>query len=519
METLINQTRPRFFVRIKYAYDRSDNRAYRENTIAANQGKHFDELYLHDLINRLKHMDRGSLDSQRTTINNLQFSECWGLDATGNWQNFREDDDGDSLWDLVQNRIANRVNEITDITESVGLSWVTPAYSKAGNMTTIPQPADPTKSFTGTYDAWNRLVKIVNNSTSNTIAACEYDGVKRQTIKTTYSGGVLDETRNLYYSDPDKWQLLEERVNASTEPGRQFVWGLRYQDDLILRDRDTTGNSVLDERLYGLQDANWNLTSISDTTGSIQERYSYSAYGTPAFLDSSFNSRASSSYAWETLFAGYRWCGVSQFYHVRHRILAPRIGWLQRDRLELSAGVNLYEYVYSRPLLYTDPTGEDFRVLLVVVGIVIILLFILFYLSGGCQLTEALVGRREFEQCNTSDPRMICAMQALSDCGFAAAAARMTVGMTNRSVLCNPSADAVGSAASTIEGNPDRPGTTVILTNSVYNCGDIAMQLHAEDARRLGSPPEHNAELAEFLACLNGDPNPDRHPAHKWAHP
>ena len=54
---------------------------------------------------------------------------------------------------LDQSRSVNRVNEITDITESTGPSWVTPAYDRNGNMTTIPKPADPTASFTATYDA------------------------------------------------------------------------------------------------------------------------------------------------------------------------------------------------------------------------------------------------------------------------------------------------------------------------------------------------------------------------------
>ncbi len=33
-----------------------------------------------------------------------------------------------------------QVNEITDVTKTVGASWVTPVYSRAGNMTTMPQP-------------------------------------------------------------------------------------------------------------------------------------------------------------------------------------------------------------------------------------------------------------------------------------------------------------------------------------------------------------------------------------------
>ncbi len=39
---------------------------------------------------------------------------------------------------------ADVVNEIAGISEVVGTSWVMPAYSAVGNMTTLPRLADPT---------------------------------------------------------------------------------------------------------------------------------------------------------------------------------------------------------------------------------------------------------------------------------------------------------------------------------------------------------------------------------------
>lgn len=61
-----------------------------------------------------------------------------------------------------------------------------------------------------------------------------YDGAKRRIIQKKYNSGTLDE--------PSKWQVIEERVDSSNDPDRQFVCGLTYIDDLVLRDRDTTGN-------------------------------------------------------------------------------------------------------------------------------------------------------------------------------------------------------------------------------------------------------------------------------------
>jgi len=340
--------------RIKYGYDRNGNRLWRENTVATAAGKSFDELYDYDLIDRLNEMSRGDLNTLKSEIDNLKFAQDWALDSTGNWRNFREDDDG-AGWALNQQRTPNKVNEITDLTESIGPSWVTPAYSRAGNMTTIPKSADPTAAYTGTYDAWNRLVRIDDGS--NKVAEYEYDGAKRRTVKKTYVSGVLDETRHFFYTEPSKWQVVEERIDTSSDAERQFVWGLRYVDDLVFRDRDTDADGSLDERLYGMQDANWNVTSISNARGTIQERNNYDPYGIATALSSTFAYRGASSFAWETRYVGYRFDSESGLYYVRHRMYHPALSWLQRDPLGLSQGVNLYEYAMSNPTIYVDPTG------------------------------------------------------------------------------------------------------------------------------------------------------------------
>ena len=345
--------------RILYGYDPNGNRLFRQNTVATANGAYFDELYTNDLIDRLSRMDRGQLTEMQNAITNNTFAQCWTLDATGNWAGFREDDTGDGTWDLNQTRTANTVNEITGISESAGPTWVTPEYDAAGNITTMPSGADPTIAQNCIYDAWSRLVSV--SQTETPIRTYIYDAAKRRVIEETYTSGVLSETRHLYYTQPSKWQVIEERVGTSPDLGtaeRQFVWGVRYIDDLVDRDRDTSGDGILNERLFAAQDANWNISAITDSTGELQERYGYSAYGVPVFLTSTFVPLTESSVDWETLYAGYRWQQATGVLHVRNRTLHSMLGtWLQRDPLGTTAGSNLYEYANTRPIGVTDQLG------------------------------------------------------------------------------------------------------------------------------------------------------------------
>jgi len=322
-------------------------------------------------------------------ITNPSFGQSWELDATGNWPGFRQLDVATPGNNLDQQRASNQVNEITGVSQRYGAAWAQPAYDRAGNMTTIPDGNDPTTVINGVYDAWNRLVSVTDESGTTTYS---YDGLGRR-ITQTASGT----TRDAYYSD--QWQVLEERVSttesraaalktparrslvSSTSVDRQFVWGLRYIDDLVLRDRSTTG--VLNERLYALQDANWNMIAVASTAGAVQERYRYSPYGVPAFLSASFTpATLDGSYSWETLYCGYRWDADTGLYQVRNRYLNPQLGaWISRDPLAINTIIdksmetlqtphqedllklmasillNLYSYSKQSPMNHNDALG------------------------------------------------------------------------------------------------------------------------------------------------------------------
>ena len=293
----------------------------------------------------------------------------------------------------VQATMANKVNEITGITNSVGTAWATPSYDSAGNMIGMPNPpatimgttpawvpmteaqwntlteaqwsamtensSTTPQQLSATYDAWNRLV-LITNGTQKVIENV-YDARGYRIRKDTYTSGTLTEARHYYYTPG--WQCVEERIGTTTTAERQFVWGLRYIDDLILRDRSTANNGTINERRYAMQDGNWNTIAICDTTGSVGERYAYSAYGSPVFMNGTGTVQSASAIGFETLCVGYRWDGASpQMYYVRNRFLLAMIGtWNRRDPLGYVDGMSLYTYCKDNALSLIDPMGTTKR--------------------------------------------------------------------------------------------------------------------------------------------------------------
>jgi hypothetical protein len=71
----------------------------------------------------------------------------------------------------------------------------------------------------------------------------------------------------------------------SLTPEVQYVWSPRYVAAAVLWDRNTNGDGLCDgERLYYLNDANFNVTTLVATNGDAVGRFVYEAYGTGTIM-------------------------------------------------------------------------------------------------------------------------------------------------------------------------------------------------------------------------------------------
>ena len=342
--------------RVQYGYDRASNRVWRANPVATAAGAAQDEFYVHDGLQQLSVRQQGVLNADRTGISHLPAQEeDFTYDPLGNWSEYVVQAGGGTTLD--QTRTHNVDNEITTLAGDDSLL----GYDQAGNMTTCPQPADGTSADALTWDAWNRLVAVesVAQVAGNSFtSACLYDGLTRRvsktiTVRTGHTATVT--ARNYFYSD--QWKVLQDQTTARRpqQPDqRQFVWRGCAEDKLILRDQ---GGAAVSPRLFALDDGK-NVSAVCDESGAVAERYGYSGFGTPVFMDAGFTAQDGSNCDWETLFCGYRFDADTGLYQVRYRFLHPQLGrWLSRDPIGEDGGWNIYGYVQNIPIVAIDALG------------------------------------------------------------------------------------------------------------------------------------------------------------------
>jgi len=336
--------------RYGYTYDRNSNRLTRSNALAAA----FSETYAYDALNQLQSFNRtgGTTTSQQ-----------WQFDALGNWTTVTTNG-------VAQARTANAQNELTQ----VGSSSL--AYSTTGNLTTDAE------GRTLAYDAWNRLVSV-KNAAGTEVARYEYDGLNRRIVEQVGTvaspAAATAAIRDVYYSQD--WQALEERVRTSpsqvaTNADTRFIWSPVYVDAMVARDRNadgnaTTGTGGLEQRVYALQDANWNTTAIIAATGvpgvsaaAVINRFAYTPYGEVQMLAASWATPPAGStpaVPWAHLFQGLEFTDVTGLAYVRHRDYSASLGrFIELDPIGFSAGDNnWYRFVANGPTGKVDPSGLE----------------------------------------------------------------------------------------------------------------------------------------------------------------
>jgi len=217
-----------------YGFDRDSRRTWRKRLLT--EGEDFD--YSYDGLSQVTQSSLGNLNLNHTAISGIPLQqESWDYDSTGNWHGYQIHSSGVAALD--QQRVHDKGNRMTQISD-------TPypvLLDRLGRWRQVAPDAggDWNESLKIKWDAWSRITEIRRVSDDAVLGSYAYDATARRTTRTV--GGVV---WHCYYSS--QWRPLEERKDSETTAALQYYWGARHRDDLVRRDRATTGVALTEIR-------------------------------------------------------------------------------------------------------------------------------------------------------------------------------------------------------------------------------------------------------------------------------
>jgi RHS repeat-associated protein len=194
-------------------------------------------------------------------------------------------------------------------------------YDANGNLTT-----DGARTFE--WDARNQLVAWTENSHR---VEYSYDGFGRRTYAKELSGTATVAEKRFVWCGSSP---CEERQGPSWGSGKQFF---------------SHGFSELGSQDFYVVDHLGSVREVTDPSGALVQRLAYDPWGRETLVFGT--SVTPFTYAEQMDFGG----GVAL---AVHRAYSPEFGrWLSQDPMGLDDGPNMYAYVASNPVLWTDPLG------------------------------------------------------------------------------------------------------------------------------------------------------------------
>lgn len=199
-----------------------------------------------------------------------------------------------------------------------------------------------------TWDFDNRLQSADIGNNGSVDVQYEFDALGRRVSR--------DDGNTTTVIVQNGQQTLADYASGASpsSPAYTYVWG-DYIDELVVR--DGTGS-----RRFYHRNAQYSVIALTNSSGTITERYAYDAYGDLTITDASGTVRSTSAEANRYTYTGREWDGSLELYHFRARMYDPKAGrFIGRDPIGFDGSKwNVYEYGNSRPMSGTDPFGKKF---------------------------------------------------------------------------------------------------------------------------------------------------------------
>jgi RHS repeat-associated protein len=218
--------------------------------------------------------------------------------------------------------------------ESSGETAAGSALDNNGNTLTKTASGNTTNY---TWDYENRLTNVALPGTGGT-ATFKYDPFGRR-IQKVFTQGSTTTTTNYVYDGNNSVQDVDQNGNLLA---RYSV--TQSIDEPLAESRSGTTT-------YYEADGLASVTSLSNTTGSLANTYTYDSFGKLTASTGSTTNRF--------LFTAREFDSETGLYYYRARYYDPNSGrFLNEDPLQIEGGIDFYTYTLNNPASMIDPIGE-----------------------------------------------------------------------------------------------------------------------------------------------------------------
>jgi RHS repeat-associated protein len=264
------------------------------------------------------------------------FNQSWSLTSVGDWSSV-----------TTNGTAVTRTHGPTHELLTSGGQNVTTDVK--GNQTVLPASLATQAAqlaFAWDYDNKLKSSDIDNNGSAD--VTFEYDALGRRVARTEGSTAVV-------YFQADQQTIADyPRGGAASTATYRYVFA-SYIDEPVVRKTTGTSGTVL----YYHRNQQYSIVALTDSSGAVSERYAYTAYGHPTFLNASATVQTSSAAGNRYTYTAREWDATLGLHHFRARWMSGLTGrFLTRDPIGFRGSpYDLYEYCESGPLRFRDPMG------------------------------------------------------------------------------------------------------------------------------------------------------------------
>ncbi len=288
------------------------------------------------------HEDRLTGYARTGTSSPSQLSQSWSLTSVGDWTST-------TINGTAHTRTHGPTHEL--LTNKVGSASAQSITTDVkGNMTSIPvnlREAGASTALNLVWDFDNRMNSADINADSTPDVTFAYDALGRRVTRSHSSGSWV-------FVQSDQQTLCDYVIGQGPSNALYRYVYASYIDEPVVRKETGTSGTIL----YYHRNQQYSIYAMTNSSGAVQERYAFTGYGQPTFLNASGSQISNSQISNRYTFTAREWDHTVGLLYFRARWMSGNAGrFLGRDSIGYKHSAILYDALFA--VSGMDPTGNE----------------------------------------------------------------------------------------------------------------------------------------------------------------